>query len=637
MPYQLTQQRNLIFYNVKDYGADPSATAAVNTTAIQAAINAAAAGLTDDTNTTGAGVFIPNGTYLVGTLILHSFVHLFGAGIQATILQLKNGANADLLQGYNAAALINIGAASNTSSTGGTANWGVFNLTLDGNKANQTSGPSWCIRDYGLGFIVENVRIRNGYSGGWQQDWNGSSQSPGLDSMEAHVTNVKIHDCAGMGMQWGGPHDSQFVNFESFHNDSHGVHLGPNASGMLFTNAHSWGVTVNKGSACWLIEGPGCLFANCIGEGSDVCNVAALNTGMVWEGFTYGPPYPVLGFQLGQVASATLKSAAVASPIVLTTTPTVALGATGGFLQFVVSGAAGFPGTIVLAGGTSIIGATIGETITVSANGTYQSANAYVGVPTITVNTITGYSINVVGLTSPYAGQIQQSGGLATANVANGAMIVAKSNECRNAAINFVNEAASSVRMQIFQTSGTAVLGTPSAFTLLEMIVNGITADGTLGLSGASKFPIKGNNAFRVTDTTQDIFNVNAFGKFIQIPNGTILRTYSDNYTTRGVELSNGTISVQQSATAPVLSTSGTITTSGVGIARVAPAGAVTGIILQAGTVAGQHCVVINEATAANSVTFAAASSNVSGGSSVVIAGGGKQIFVWDSITALWY
>ena len=93
-----------------------------------------------------------------------------------------------------------------------------------------------------------------------------------------------------------------------------------------------------------------------------------------------------------------------------------------------------------------------------------------------------------------------------------------------------------------------------------------------------------------------------------------------------------------QSATSNAVATGGTITTAGVSSARVNPAGAVTGVILQAGTVAGQEVWVVNEAAAANTVTFAAAgTSNVADGASSALAGVVARKFVWDSVAALWF
>jgi hypothetical protein len=91
-----------------------------------------------------------------------------------------------------------------------------------------------------------------------------------------------------------------------------------------------------------------------------------------------------------------------------------------------------------------------------------------------------------------------------------------------------------------------------------------------------------------------------------------------------------------QSATAQAIASNGTISTSGppqVGVARVSPAGAVTGVILQPGTNPGQTVWVVNEAAAANTVTMAAAAtSNVADGTADVIPGGQAKLYVWDSL-----
>ena len=102
-----------------------------------------------------------------------------------------------------------------------------------------------------------------------------------------------------------------------------------------------------------------------------------------------------------------------------------------------------------------------------------------------------------------------------------------------------------------------------------------------------------------------------------------------------GVNLS-ASMSLGQSGTAPAVATSGTIATTGLGVSRVNPAGAVTGVILQAGGIAGQICIVVNES--GNTITFAAAgTSNVADGVSAVIAANRAMWFVWDSGTSRWY
>lgn len=126
--------------DVRAYGATGDGTTD-DTTALQAAINAA--------NTAGGGVvYVPKGTYISLTLTLYANVWLRGDGLGASILKLKTGANADLLGSSSA------------------ANVHLSDLTLDGNRANQT-GTSRCymasLSDYS---VMERVRFTGGRSFG---------------------------------------------------------------------------------------------------------------------------------------------------------------------------------------------------------------------------------------------------------------------------------------------------------------------------------------------------------------------------------------------------------------------------------------------------------------------------------------
>lgn len=92
-----------------------------------------------------------------------------------------------------------------------------------------------------------------------------------------------------------------------------------------------------------------------------------------------------------------------------------------------------------------------------------------------------------------------------------------------------------------------------------------------------------------------------------------------------------------QSPISIALATGATIPTAGLGISRVNPGAAVTAVVLQAGTAIGQQVVVINEAIAANTVTFdVVANSNVADGATTVIPGLRASTFVWAG-TGRWY
>jgi hypothetical protein len=89
--------------------------------------------------------------------------------------------------------------------------------------------------------------------------------------------------------------------------------------------------------------------------------------------------------------------------------------------------------------------------------------------------------------------------------------------------------------------------------------------------------------------------------------------------------------------------TGGTIPTTNtagvpVGMIRCNPAAAVTAAVLAPGLYNGQKVTVINEAIAANSITFdVAGTSNVADGASAALAGLTSREFVWDTAAARWF
>ncbi len=521
----------------RDMGALPDGVTDCSA-AINNAINAASTRF-------GAGtVYFPPGTYLCkSTITLKSQVHLRGSGIEATIIKLANGVNVDLMSADTN--LINLAAASGASDTGGIYNWSLIDLTLDGNRANQSSGTSYCLRFYGFGFIIHDVRVRNGYSGGVLSDWNGGGTS-GIDSMEAQISNVKIHDCNGIGLEMGGPHDSQFSNVVVYNSGRHNIHIAPNATAIVMTNCHSWGPALGNSSVSFLIEGGYGQYANCVAEGSDTCNVVLLGSEIIWSG-----------------------------------------------------------GHIFGAGTFSVTGIQFGQ----------QAGN------------------------TPYNGSLNQAAGVTTAVACSGCRVssIFSHNEGANGALWFANDGGNNlIDGCFFQTGGLILTGTLDPRTVMLTSTNGLTADGTIGKGGICKWPIKANQALLVTDRTDDVFNVNTNAKRVELVNGTLLRLYSDaGYTNRTVEISGGTVSLLQSTSAAVIANGNTITTSGVGIARVNPGANVTGIILQAGTLSGQQVWVVNES--AFTVTFAAANSNVADGNTSAIAANTARLLVWDGGVSLWF
>jgi hypothetical protein len=260
-------------YDVLDYGAHADGVSD-DSVAILAAIAAA--------NAVGGGiVFFPAGTYLCASITLKAGVYLVGAGKKATVVKLKSGANTDLLSAQTN--LINLSASFGTGAQGTLYNFGFANMTLDGNKAKQTGGPSYPLRFYGYSYILENLEVKNGYSGNILSDWNVFNTFAPADSMESQWVNVKTHDSNGIGIQYGGPHDSQFINVIPFNEASHCLHIAPNAPGCQFSQLHAWQPGAGKVAAL-VNEAAGTYWANCQAESSDTVQVVVLGSGFEWVG-----------------------------------------------------------------------------------------------------------------------------------------------------------------------------------------------------------------------------------------------------------------------------------------------------------------------------------------------------------------
>lgn len=606
-----------VFTNVKQYGAKGDGTTD-DTSAISAALSAI--------SSTGGVLFFPPGTYLTGNQTLLPNVHIVGAGLGNTTIKLKNGANADLFSAQTGS--INLSASLASGSSGTLLSFSVRDLTLDGNKANQSSGTSYPLRFYGYNFVLRDLQILNGYTGGALIDWNGASFiGEPSDEMESLIDTCKIHGCNGIGLQMGGPHDSRWHNVLSFNNGSHNFHVAPNATGILATNCHGYAPPNTANVVDYLIESTGCQFANCVGEGSYHADVVLLGNNTSWVGgniYNGSSAAGAIGMQLGQQAGQT-----------------------------------------------------------------------------------------------PYSGQILQSAGVTTASQVGNCFIETMFNGWVAAAINFANETNNSISANIYQTSGTAISGTPSVNDYYNLVVRGLTPDGSVGKGGGMQIASDAAPSLSVQSASGLVFQIDRFGNLYQ--NGginTAAGFYFTASSTANSLASSGTIGVQglsnivvaptsnasgvimqqgyggqfsmvanasafsiqfaasgtsnmaagiseiippnsakvyffngtnnlwygvstvgmASATAPATASSGTISTAGLDQSRVAPTGNITGVILQAGTYANQQCTVVNESAFTITFNTTPATSNVAGSAAdPAIPAKCCRLFKWDSSTSLWY
>ncbi|HEY8354782.1 MAG TPA: glycosyl hydrolase family 28-related protein [Methylophilaceae bacterium] len=171
--YRTVQDKLHEWVSVKDFGAVGDGIAD-DTSAINAAIAAV--------NAAGGGtVFFPAGTYIVGDaggstgISLLSKVALRGAGIGATTIKLKDAADAHL---------INV--------ADGTIDVAVSDMTLDGNRANQTVFVH-CLRVAGVtNLLAQNLEIKEAHRYG--------IGIQGGTNKNVRLVNLDIHDTGADGI-----------------------------------------------------------------------------------------------------------------------------------------------------------------------------------------------------------------------------------------------------------------------------------------------------------------------------------------------------------------------------------------------------------------------------------------------------
>lgn len=292
---ELYQQRALSYYNALDWGLVGDG-ATDNTTNLQALINAV--------NTAGGGqIYFPAGTYLISAaLTFYGGIDYIGAGQQETSIKLKNASNTDMFVSNNFASL------TGTNSTSGEHNFSFRNLTIDGNKANQTTGTGTCLKIYGYYYTIENVVLANSFGQGMYSEWSTSGTAPSPYSMETHIHNFKIFNTGDIGLVFDGPHDSSIEQGEIIRTTKHGIQLGPNASGTKLVDVHCWSQTTGQSALNWLVEANNVQCLNCYADSSDTVGVAVLGTAFQWIGGLIGGSLSnasAVGMQIGQTAGGT--------------------------------------------------------------------------------------------------------------------------------------------------------------------------------------------------------------------------------------------------------------------------------------------------------------------------------------------
>lgn len=231
------EQATFPFYNSENY---PS---------IDAALLAAKA--------TGGTVAVPKGTFeRTTTLKIPSNVTLMGSGYNGTIIKLKNGANVNLLETEGAGA-------------GGAEKWRLFNITFDGNKANNVTGNIYLD---GRAYSIDALFVYN-LPGKLEFD---STAAPLPEDDEAFVSNVRYMNC-GEALIFKGPHDTIFTNILSRRTGAGACVEALNVSSWV--NLHTYGNT-----PLGIVAGAGTNFIDCQAEGTTSWKLKIIGAGVSWIG-----------------------------------------------------------------------------------------------------------------------------------------------------------------------------------------------------------------------------------------------------------------------------------------------------------------------------------------------------------------
>ena len=238
--------------HVKSYGAAMDGTAD-DTAEINAATAAAQAA--------GGGVVnLGAGTALVSdSLILREGVYIRGEGPGATTIKLANGANKDVLKTENFDTLVG------TNANAGPIRFGFSDLTIDGNKDNNTSGRGVAI--YGRQYEAMRFVIRNTAGEGYFSEWYS-----GGDEMECQIAHFKIYRSRSHGFHYRGPHDSVVQDGQVIaagHSGGAGVRSiwmdAGAAAGTQLVAVHTWGL---EHARAWYVTTAGTQMIACQGEGA---------------------------------------------------------------------------------------------------------------------------------------------------------------------------------------------------------------------------------------------------------------------------------------------------------------------------------------------------------------------------------
>lgn len=230
---------------------------------------AALQALADGLEAFGGGTLqLQSGTYLIQSAIFNLPVNvdLIGVSKRATVVKMANAANLDAVvqtKGFASLTLIN-------TSAGMTKNK-VADLTVDGNKTNNTSGVG--VRLIGWAYNVSHLRVQNCKGDGLYTEWGADRSGSGEDTlMESQFFDIESCNNDGNGWTYYGPHDGRIVGVVCKQNVGWGFISDYSAGQYNGAGIHLWNLN------CWNNDAGGAWFKNSV-TGHDVaCSAGTTKT-----------------------------------------------------------------------------------------------------------------------------------------------------------------------------------------------------------------------------------------------------------------------------------------------------------------------------------------------------------------------
>jgi hypothetical protein len=245
------------------------------------------------------------------------------------------------------------------------------------------------LRIYGYDYDLHGLVVHHCYSTGIYSEW-GLLGIITPDSMEARVSDVKVHDNSDGGIHWLGPHDSRLDNVQAWYNGptagagGYGIWIDSNSSagsaGVILKDCHVYGPHVNG-----IIVNDTIFAEGCESEGATTVQVIFFASGSSWRGGAIFDPTggnSAYGIQIGDATHS------VASTVI----DTLVNNCLGGALYLSRSGGR----NIVTIHGSQNSGNAIAGTANATDTISVYAANG-VGVNLPDGPLVSGYSINVLG------------------------------------------------------------------------------------------------------------------------------------------------------------------------------------------------------------------------------------------------